>query len=122
MHMMQLQATHALQYHAPSSQHLEQPCSAHVRRYNLTEAVGSWAYMAPEVVLGQPYNEKADCFSFSVILYEVRVPLFLEDCPLAQNILSFKFLVRSRVVVAITYSHFLYCAVVWYGMLCCAVL
>jgi hypothetical protein len=31
-------------------------------RYNLTEAVGSWAYMAPEVVLGQPYNEKVDVF------------------------------------------------------------
>lgn len=40
-------------------------------RYNLTEAVGSWAYMAPEVVLGHPYNEKVDVFSFGVILYEV---------------------------------------------------
>ncbi|EFJ49174.1 hypothetical protein VOLCADRAFT_90042 [Volvox carteri f. nagariensis] len=40
-------------------------------RYNLTEAVGSWAYMAPEVVLGQPYNEKVDVFSFGVILFEV---------------------------------------------------
>ncbi|PNH05363.1 Protein sevenless [Tetrabaena socialis] len=43
--------------------------------YNLTEAVGSWAYMAPEVVLGQPYNEKVDVFSFGVvrawILFEV---------------------------------------------------
>ncbi len=37
-------------------------------RYNLTEAVGSWAYMAPEVVLGQPYNEKVDVFSFGVIV------------------------------------------------------
>jgi serine/threonine protein kinase len=40
-------------------------------RYNLTEAVGSWAYMAPEVVLGHPYNEKVDVFSFGVILFEV---------------------------------------------------
>lgn len=45
--------------------------SATVHRYNLTEAVGSWAYMAPEVVLGQPYNEKVDVFSFGVILFEV---------------------------------------------------
>eukprot|EP00798_Chlamydomonas_sp_ICE-L_P012532 gene12532-15748_t len=27
--------------------------------------------MAPEVVLGQPYNEKVDIFSFGVILFEV---------------------------------------------------
>lgn len=27
--------------------------------------------MAPEVVLGQPYNEKVDVFSFGVILFEV---------------------------------------------------
>ncbi|MEW5302263.1 MAG: hypothetical protein WDW36_005065 [Sanguina aurantia] len=40
-------------------------------RYNLTEAVGSWAYMAPEVVLGQPYNEKVDVFSFGVIMFEL---------------------------------------------------
>ena len=29
------------------------------RRYNLTEGVGSWCYMAPEVLLGQAYNERA---------------------------------------------------------------
>eukprot|EP00201_Polytomella_parva_P005712 CAMPEP_0175080042 /NCGR_PEP_ID=MMETSP0052_2-20121109/25243_1 /TAXON_ID=51329 ORGANISM="Polytomella parva, Strain SAG 63-3" /NCGR_SAMPLE_ID=MMETSP0052_2 /ASSEMBLY_ACC=CAM_ASM_000194 /LENGTH=850 /DNA_ID=CAMNT_0016350609 /DNA_START=39 /DNA_END=2591 /DNA_ORIENTATION=- len=40
-------------------------------KYNLTEAVGSWAYMAPEVVLGMPYNEKVDVFSFGVIMFEV---------------------------------------------------
>lgn len=28
-------------------------------RYNLTEGVGSWCYMAPEVLLGQAYNESA---------------------------------------------------------------
>ena len=29
-------------------------------------------YMAPEVYLKQPYNDKADVFSFAVVAYEVR--------------------------------------------------
>lgn len=28
-------------------------------------------YMAPEVLLGQPYNEKIDVFSFGIIMYEL---------------------------------------------------
>lgn len=28
-------------------------------------------YMAPEVYLKQPYNDKADVYSFSIIAYEV---------------------------------------------------
>ncbi|GMH38586.1 hypothetical protein BSKO_06470 [Bryopsis sp. KO-2023] len=37
----------------------------------LTQKVGSTVYMAPEVVMGQKYNEKVDVFSFGVIMYEV---------------------------------------------------
>ena len=39
--------------------------------YNLTANVGSIPYMAPEVVLGKPYNEKCDVFSFGILLYEI---------------------------------------------------
>eukprot|EP00891_Asterochloris_glomerata_P005009 jgi/Astpho2/5009/gw1.00071.54.1_t len=30
-------------------------------------------YMAPEVLMGQPYNEKVDVFSFGVVLYELMM-------------------------------------------------
>ncbi|GIL74959.1 hypothetical protein Vretifemale_4812 [Volvox reticuliferus] len=39
--------------------------------YRLTGATGSLMTMAPEVYQGLPYNEKADVFSFGVILYEL---------------------------------------------------
>lgn len=47
----------------------------------MTETVGSWAYMAPEVTLGQPYNEKVDVFSFGMVLFEVlsRKLLLLDE-------------------------------------------
>ncbi|KIZ01803.1 hypothetical protein MNEG_6160 [Monoraphidium neglectum] len=46
-------------------------CQASDVRYHLTEGVGSWCYMAPEVLLGRAYNERADTFSFGVVMYEV---------------------------------------------------
>ncbi len=36
-----------------------------------TGQTGSWLYMAPEVMLNKPYNEKVDIFSLGIILYEV---------------------------------------------------
>jgi serine/threonine protein kinase len=39
--------------------------------YNLTANVGSIPYMAPEVSLRKPYNEKCDVFSFGILLYEI---------------------------------------------------
>eukprot|EP00798_Chlamydomonas_sp_ICE-L_P012444 gene12444-15647_t len=41
--------------------------------YELDVAVddGSIFYMAPEVYLRQPYNEKADVFSFGIVMYEL---------------------------------------------------
>jgi serine/threonine protein kinase len=41
-------------------------------KYELTGQTGSLMYMAPEVYNGQPYNEKADVFSFGMMMYEVR--------------------------------------------------
>jgi serine/threonine protein kinase len=41
-------------------------------RFDLTSETGSLMYMSPEVFKGENYNEKADVFSFGVILYEVR--------------------------------------------------
>ena len=39
--------------------------------YNLTGRCGSVPYMAPEVVLKTPYNEKCDVFSFGILLHEI---------------------------------------------------
>ncbi|KAF8069472.1 mpv17 [Scenedesmus sp. PABB004] len=39
--------------------------------FAMTGRTGSSLYMAPEVFQGQPYNEKADVFSFGVLLYEL---------------------------------------------------
>ena len=44
---------------------------SHCDFYNLTANVGSIPYMAPEVALGKPYNEKCDVFSFGILLYEI---------------------------------------------------
>jgi serine/threonine protein kinase len=37
--------------------------------YTMTGGVGTWLYMAPEVVRCQQYDEKVDIYSFSLILY-----------------------------------------------------
>ncbi|CAD7700315.1 unnamed protein product [Ostreobium quekettii] len=39
--------------------------------YRLTTRVGSYMYMAPEVYLEEMYSEKADVFSFGMIMYEL---------------------------------------------------
>lgn len=40
-------------------------------KYDLTGRTGSLMYMAPEVINCEKYNEKADVFSFSIIMYEL---------------------------------------------------
>ena len=40
----------------------------------MTGKTGSARYMAPEVALSRPYNEKADVHSFAMILYQVLRP------------------------------------------------
>ncbi|CAK9078603.1 unnamed protein product [Durusdinium trenchii] len=37
--------------------------------YNMTGGVGSWLYMAPEVVRHQHYNEKVDIYAFALIMF-----------------------------------------------------
>ena len=39
--------------------------------FGLTGRAGSCMYMAPEVFRKLPYNEKADVFSFGVVMYEL---------------------------------------------------
>jgi serine/threonine protein kinase len=41
--------------------------------YKLSGKVGTYRFMAPEVSLGQPYNEKADVYGFSHLLYVMLV-------------------------------------------------
>lgn len=40
-------------------------------KYDLTGRTGSLMYMAPEVINCEKYNEKADVFSFGIIMYEL---------------------------------------------------
>lgn len=39
--------------------------------YQLTPCTGSLPTMAPEVVLGKPYNQSCDVFSFGILLWEI---------------------------------------------------
>ena len=39
--------------------------------YKLTGCTGSLRYMAPEVALNQPYNEKVDIYGFGLIMYQI---------------------------------------------------
>jgi len=39
--------------------------------YTMSGEVGSLRYMAPEVALNQPYNEKSDVYSFAMIFWEM---------------------------------------------------
>ena len=37
----------------------------------MTSCIGTWQWMAPEVISGQYYTEKADVYSFSIVLWEL---------------------------------------------------
>lgn len=43
--------------------------------YNLTGETGSFRYMAPEVAMCQPYNQRADVYGFGVLLSYVSLEL-----------------------------------------------
>lgn len=56
--------------------------------YKLTHRTGSPRYMAPEVANGDPYNEKCDCFSFAILLWEVltcELPYAHKDMDYLEN-------------------------------------
>ncbi len=45
--------------------------SARHDKYKLTGDTGTIRYMAPEVALNEPYTEKADVFSFGILLWQI---------------------------------------------------
>ena len=53
------------------------------RRQAMTGETGTYRYMAPEVFLQQPYNEKADVYSYAIIMWYVHAgqPPFVLDDP-----------------------------------------
>jgi serine/threonine protein kinase len=42
-----------------------------VKNTHMTQCVGTWRWMAPEVLSSQSYSEKVDIFSFAMVMYEV---------------------------------------------------
>lgn len=47
------------------------PNERRLHTFQMTGGVGTVRYMAPEVQLDKPYNLKADCYSFGVLMFEV---------------------------------------------------
>ena len=45
--------------------------SLHESEGEMTAAAGSYGFMAPEVFKGEQYNERADIFSFAVVMYNL---------------------------------------------------
>lgn len=37
----------------------------------MTRQIGTFQWMAPEVIIGENYSEKADVYSFGIILWEI---------------------------------------------------
>ena len=50
---------------------IAKPAGSGQEAYVMTGKTGSLRYMAPEVYLNLPYNEKVDVYSFGMILYQL---------------------------------------------------
>jgi len=65
----------------------------------MTATTGSWLWMAPEVLAGSRYSEKADVYSFSMVLWElVRVSFLLYFDALHNDLMMYKG--RTQVAMA----------------------
>lgn len=50
---------------------LDPTCKTHDGLYFMTGNTGSLRYMAPEVALGEPYNQRVDSFSFGILFWQI---------------------------------------------------
>lgn len=63
--------------------------------YNLSAHRGTCLYMAPEIVKEEPYNEKADVFSYGVVLFEVFTRRLLVQGAAGDNVQAFAYRVAE---------------------------
>ncbi|KAI9030269.1 kinase-like domain-containing protein [Hyaloraphidium curvatum] len=71
-------------FHDPSSLFLADFCGAHVRpsdKRGMTTMIGTPFYLPPELVRGEPYGERVDCYSAGILAYELLFGATpFEDC------------------------------------------
>eukprot|EP01112_Ceratiomyxa_fruticulosa_P016566 TRINITY_DN502_c0_g1_i1.p1 TRINITY_DN502_c0_g1~~TRINITY_DN502_c0_g1_i1.p1 ORF type:complete len:506 (+),score=82.07 TRINITY_DN502_c0_g1_i1:199-1716(+) len=68
-----------------------------VKSSNLREQVGSPLWMAPEVLKGEPYNEKCDVYSFAVCVWEfLTAAIPYEECTEMDELLDLVVVQQKR--------------------------
>ena len=73
--------------------------------YEMSGNTGTVIYMAPEVALRQPYTEKADIYSFGMILWQMTTGTtpFAGTSPTEINYITYTF-----IYIAYTYSTYIH--------------